>query len=128
MTALVFSEFGRRVKETPDTTDTSKDAGTDHGAGGLMLALGNKVKGGLASEWPGCRPADLVPLGTNPYGYHAQGNLKVPTDFRSVYLSVLQDWLGDPAGDALSLLGHTAKDPVVPLVRGDGQQGALFSA
>ena len=54
------------MKETPNTTATSKDAGTDHGAGGLMLAMGNKVKGGLASEWPGCRPADLVPRARRP--------------------------------------------------------------
>jgi uncharacterized protein (DUF1501 family) len=129
VTVLVFSEFGRRVKETPNTAPDKADAGTDHGAGGLMFALGNKVKGGLASEWPGCRPADLVPAGTNApptNTFNAQGNLRVKTDFRSVYLSVLQDWLGDPAGDALSLLGHTTKDPVLPLVRGDGQAGALF--
>ena len=78
---LVFSEFGRRVKETPNSAVNVQDAGTDHGAGGLMLALGTQVKGGLASEWPGCQPADLVPA-NNP----GQGNLKVPTDFRSVYL------------------------------------------
>jgi uncharacterized protein (DUF1501 family) len=123
---LVFSEFGRRVKETPNTvvTPPSNDAGTDHGAGGLMLALGKNVKGGLAAEWPGCRPADLVPSGTNPYGYNAQGNLKVMTDFRSVYQCVLQEWLGDPNGIAPALLDDSKKDPVRTLVRGDGMAGA----
>jgi uncharacterized protein (DUF1501 family) len=74
---LVFSEFGRRVRE-------NGSAGTDHGAGGLMFAMGSGVRGGLASEWPGCRPQDLVPA-NNP----AQGNLKVPTDYRSVYRAVV---------------------------------------
>ena len=113
MATLVFSEFGRRVKETPNSAVNVQDAGTDHGAGGLMLALGTQVKGGLASEWPGCKPADLVPA-NNP----GQGNLKVPTDFRSVYLSVIQDWLGDQ--DPVGLIGGGA---VAPLVRGDGKTG-----
>ena len=120
---LAFSEFGRRVKETPNTTATANDAGTDHGAGGLMFAMGSRVKGGLASEWPGCRPSDLVPSSqtTEP---NAQGNLKVMTDFRSVYQSVIREWLGDPRGIAPALLGHTAADPVRELVRGDGLTGA----
>jgi len=77
---LVFSEFGRRVSEN--------DGGTDHGAGGLVMAMGSAVRGGLASPFPGCKPADL-----------ASGNLKVATDFRSVYQSVLGEWLqGDLTG------------------------------
>ena len=79
VSTLVFSEFGRRVAE-------NGSEGTDHGAGGLMLAMGSGVRGGLASEWPGCRPQDLVPI-NNP----AQGNLKVPTDYRSVYRSVIDE-------------------------------------
>jgi uncharacterized protein (DUF1501 family) len=123
VSTLAFSEFGRRVKETPNSTATATDAGTDHGAGGLMLAMGSRVKGGLASEWPGCRPADLVPSSqtTDP---NAQGNLKVMTDFRSVYQAVLTEWLGDPRGIAKPLLGHTTTDPVRDLVRGDGLTGA----
>ena len=107
---LVFSEFGRRVAE-------NGSAGTDHGAGGLMLAMGGGVRGGLASEWPGCRPQDLVPV-NNP----AQGNLKVPTDYRSVYRSVIEEWLGD---DPQAVLGG---EPVDALVRGDGATGrTLFN-
>lgn len=106
---LVFSEFGRRVAE-------NGSAGTDHGAGGLMMAIGGKVRGGLASEWPGCRPQDLVPA-NNP----AQGNLKVPTDYRSVYRAVVEEWLGD---DPDAIIGGGA---IAPLVRGDGASGrALF--
>jgi uncharacterized protein (DUF1501 family) len=107
VSTLVFSEFGRRVRE-------NGSAGTDHGAGGLMMAMGSSVRGGLASEWPGCRPQDLVPA-NNP----AQGNLKVPTDYRSVYRSVIAEWLGD---DPDAVIGGGA---IAPLARGDGP-GGLF--
>jgi uncharacterized protein (DUF1501 family) len=99
---LVFSEFGRRVGE-------NASAGTDHGAGGLMLALGTGVKGGLAAQWPGCQPGQLV-----------GGNLAVPTDFRSVYAAVVGEWLGDDPQAVLT--GGT----IAPLTRGDGA-GGLFA-
>jgi uncharacterized protein (DUF1501 family) len=93
---LVFSEFGRRVAE-------NGSQGTDHGAGGLMMLSGSAVCGGLASQWPGCRPSDLL-----------GGNLAIPTDFRSVYGGVIEEWLGD---DPQAVLGGAA---IPPLVRGDG--------
>ncbi len=75
---VVFSEFGRRV-------GSNDSAGTDHGAGGPMMVLGNAVRGGLASE-----PSDLTTLDDN-------GDLRVTTDFRHVYRAVLEEWLGaDP--------------------------------
>jgi uncharacterized protein (DUF1501 family) len=98
VSTLVFSEFGRRVGE-------NASAGTDHGAGGLMLAMGRLVKGGLASAWPGCKPGDL-----------AGGNLKVPTDFLSVYSTVIAEWLG---GDPADVLGTG----IAPLARGDALTG-----
>jgi Protein of unknown function (DUF1501) len=95
----VFSEFGRRVEE-------NGSAGTDHGAGGLMLAMGSGVRGGLAAEWPGCETTE-----------RKDGNIKVPTDFRSVYRSVIEEWLGD---DYQAVLGGGT---IKPLVRGDGLTG-----
>jgi uncharacterized protein (DUF1501 family) len=106
---LVFSEFGRRVKEN----GTGTEAGTDHGAGGLMFAMGSAVRGGFASDWPGCEVNERVPTNEN------QGNLKVPTDYRSVYYSVLAEWLDEQ--NPQSLLGGPA---IEPLVRGDGYAGA----
>ena len=74
---VVFSEFGRRVAST--------DSGTDHGAGGLMMAMGSSVRGGLRGEFPGL-------------GQLYNGDLRVTTDFRAVYSSVISEWLGgDPA-------------------------------
>ncbi len=70
---VVFSEFGRRV-------DSNDSGGTDHGAGGPMMVLGNRVKGGLASQ-----PSDLNSLTDN-------GDLRVSTDFRHVYKAIFQEW------------------------------------
>jgi uncharacterized protein (DUF1501 family) len=109
VTTLVFSEFGRRVKEN----GTGTEAGTDHGAGGLMFAMGSAVRGGFASYWPGCETAERTPANEN------QGNLQVPTDYRSVYYSVLAEWLDEQ--NPQSLLGGPT---IEPLVRGDGYAGA----
>ena len=80
----MFSEFGRRVREN----GIANEAGTDHGAGGLMFAMGSAVRGGFAADWPGCELTELTNQG-NPN----QGNLWVATDYRSVYYSVLADGL-----------------------------------
>ena len=104
---LVFSEFGRRVRENGDG-DT---AGTDHGAGGLMMAMGSAVRGGFAADWPGCETTERVPANDN------QGNLKVPTDYRSVYKAVIEEWF---EGDAEAVIGGPA---IETLVRGDGLDG-----
>jgi uncharacterized protein (DUF1501 family) len=71
---LVFSEFGRRVAE-------NGSAGTDHGKAGPMILIGNKVKGGVYGPNP-----DLQDL--------HQGDLRWKTDFRQVYATALDDWLG----------------------------------
>ena len=107
VSTLVFSEFGRRVKEN-GTGDT---AGTDHGAGGLMMAMGSGVRGGFAADWPGCEINERVPANDN------QGNLKVPTDYRSVYKAVIEEWFGH---DAEPVIGGPA---IETLVRGDGFAG-----
>lgn len=76
---LVFSEFGRRVA-------SNDSAGTDHGAGGLVLVSGSSVRGGLAGEHPGVVNTD------------DDGDLKPITDFRTVYQALISEWLGgDPA-------------------------------
>ena len=72
---LVFSEFGRRVYDN--------GSGTDHGAGGVSFMIGNQVKGGQYGVYPSTRASDLE-----------QGDLVPNMDFRSVYSTVLEDWLG----------------------------------
>jgi uncharacterized protein (DUF1501 family) len=78
---LCFSEFGRRVKE-------NGSAGTDHGTSEPVLLAGPSVKAGLVGEAP--RLLDLD-----------EGDLKTTVDFRQVYASVLEDWLGMPSKPAL---------------------------
>ena len=76
---LMFTEFGRRVHDN--------GSGTDHGAGGVAFVLGENVKGGEYSEYPSTAPEDLE-----------QGDLVPNLDFRSVYTSILEDWLEVESG------------------------------
>jgi uncharacterized protein (DUF1501 family) len=75
---LGFSEFGRRVAE-------NGSAGTDHGTAAPMFVFGKKIKGGLYGQQPSL--TDLT-----------DGDLRHAIDFRSVYATVLDKWLGaDPS-------------------------------
>jgi uncharacterized protein (DUF1501 family) len=80
---LTFSEFGRTVKE-------NGSAGTDHGTAGPVFLAGPRVKAGLHGDLPNL--LDLDPV---------HGDLRVGLDFRRVYATVLEDWLGVPAQAAL---------------------------
>jgi uncharacterized protein (DUF1501 family) len=80
---LLFSEFGRTVSE-------NGSAGTDHGTAGPVFLAGPGVKGGLVGETPSL--LDLDPK---------HGDLRRSLDFRQVYATVLEDWLGLPAKEAL---------------------------
>ncbi|MDB5385235.1 MAG: hypothetical protein JWM11_881 [Planctomycetaceae bacterium] len=71
---LTFSEFGRRVKE-------NGSKGTDHGAAGPVFLSGGAVKGGVHGAHPSLTDLD-------------DGDLKFHTDFRSIYATLLDDWLG----------------------------------
>jgi uncharacterized protein (DUF1501 family) len=83
VTMVTFSEFGRRVRE-------NAGRGTDHGTAAPMLVVGGKVKGGL--------------YGTDPIlsDLDTDGNLKYGIDFRSVYGTLVDGWLG---GSSQSVLG-----------------------
>jgi uncharacterized protein (DUF1501 family) len=79
---LQFSEFGRRVFE-------NGSQGTDHGAAAVMMAAGGLVRGGLYGTAP-----SLDPNPANPTLENNGGDVRFETDFRSVYASVLDNWLG----------------------------------
>jgi uncharacterized protein (DUF1501 family) len=76
---LAFSEFGRTVKE-------NGSAGTDHGTAGPVFLAGPCVKPGLVGAMPHLLDPDPK-----------HGDLRLGTDFRAVYATVLEDWLGLPA-------------------------------
>jgi uncharacterized protein (DUF1501 family) len=78
---MLFSEFGRRVKE-------NGSQGTDHGAAGPMFVIGKSVRGGLYGDHPKLNDLD-------------DGDLKFGIDFRSVYATVLDNWFGASAPDVL---------------------------
>src|SRR5215813_12443817 len=72
---LMFTEFGRRVKEN--------GSGTDHGSGGVAFVIGDAVKGGLYGEYPSLKPEKLD-----------EGDLQWNNDFRSTYATLLEQWMG----------------------------------
>jgi uncharacterized protein (DUF1501 family) len=89
---LCFSEFGRRVKE-------NASAGTDHGTAGPVFLAGPAVRPGVHGQTP-----SLMDL--------AEGDVKHTVDFRSVYATVLEQWLG--VSSKLALAG---KFSTLPLLR-----------
>ena len=70
---MTFSEFGRRVKE-------NGSSGTDHGAASVMFLAGGAIKGGIYGDYPSLTDLD-------------DGDLRMHTDFRSVYATLLDKWL-----------------------------------
>ena len=91
---MIFSEFGRRVPE-------NVSLGTDHGAANLMFVVGNNIKGGHYGEVP-----SLTKLTEGD-------NLPHTTDFRRVYATMVEGWLGHQ---------NTA-----PLLNGDFEPFDLFA-
>ena len=70
---MMFTEFGRRVEE-------NGSLGTDHGTATPMFIVGKHVKGGFFGRAPSLTDLD-------------DGNLKMTTDFRSVYATMIKEWL-----------------------------------
>jgi len=87
---LQFSEFGRRINENGSN-------GTDHGAGGLMMAIGGSIRGGIYGT-----AANLNPVPDNPTLENSGNDVRFETDFRSVYAKVIDSWLG---ADSAGILG-----------------------
>ena len=73
---LVFTEFGRRMRDN--------GSGTDHGSGGGAFIIGKDVAGGLYSEYPSLDPTDWE---------HGE-DLKHTIDFRGIYGTMLEQWMG----------------------------------
>lgn len=84
---MTFSEFGRRVK-------SNNSAGTDHGAAAPLFVFGSKLQ---AKAVIGSNP--IIPANASVFD-----NVPMEIDFRSVYSSILHDWIGVPAKDLSALL------------------------
>jgi uncharacterized protein (DUF1501 family) len=79
---MTFSEFGRRVSQNASN-------GTDHGTAMPLFVIGGGTKGGIYGEHPSLTDLD-------------HGDLKFATDFRAVYATVLEKWLGRNPADVLT--------------------------
>jgi uncharacterized protein (DUF1501 family) len=90
---MLFTEFGRRVRE-------NASQGTDHGTATPMFILGKNVRGGFYGTPPSLTDLD-------------GGNLRMTTDFRSVYGTLLSGWMGFDQSTAV-LKGDF---PVLPVFR-----------
>ncbi len=83
---FVFTEFGRRIYDN--------GSGTDHGSGGGAFIIGDRVEGGLYSEYPSLEP-----------GQWLNGeDLAHTIDFRGIYGTLLEQWMGV---DAKPIVGGT---------------------
>jgi uncharacterized protein (DUF1501 family) len=78
---MTFSEFGRRIEE-------NGSRGTDHGEASPLFLIGGGVRGGVYGAYPDLSNTSM-------------GNVAFQTDFRSVYATVLERWLGRPSKTVL---------------------------
>jgi len=83
---LVWSEFGRRPRG-------NESGGTDHGAGGVAWVQGTHAASGVLTDYPSLTALD------------AEDNLKVTVDFRKVYASLIEGWLGTDAAEVIPNAG-----------------------
>jgi uncharacterized protein (DUF1501 family) len=91
----VWSEFGRRGAE-------NGSGGTDHGAAGVGFLIGTRAKGKMVGEFPGLAK-----------GLDDDGNVVATTDFRAVYASLLEQWLGMDAGAVIPNAASFARPALV---------------
>jgi uncharacterized protein (DUF1501 family) len=92
---LVWSEFGRRPEENGSN-------GTDHGAAGMAFVIGKRASGRMVGELP-----DLAKLDRD-------GNLRPNSDFRALYKSLIEGWLGGEAG---AVIPRARKFGAIPVLR-----------
>ena len=90
----MWSEFGRRPEE-------NGSLGTDHGAAGCAFVVGSKAKGEMVGEFPG-----LAQLDSND-------NVRVTSDFRGMYCSLLEQWLGHDAAAVIPGASSFARPELV---------------
>ena len=110
---VTFSEFGRTIRQ--NSTDPNQ-AGTDHAASAPQMVIGGKVKGG---KQYGAYPQ------LNDPGFEAEDDLKMSTDFRDVFGTILDKWLGVPAADLVPGPGQILNSTPTP--DGDGNSYIAYT-
>ena len=97
---MIYSEFSRRVEQN--------DTGTDHGSQGPMFLIGGKVAGGVYGNHPRIDPMQLDGEGNTKYRQAGSNSGFESTDFRDVYGTILNKWMGV---DPLTVLTPDSGDP-----------------
>ena len=93
---MVYSEFSRRIEQN--------DNGTDHGSQAPMFLIGGKIAGGVYGNHPRIEPAQLDGEGNTRYRQAGSNNGFESTDFRDVYGTILDKWMGvNPFAGLLTL-------------------------
>jgi uncharacterized protein (DUF1501 family) len=90
----VWSEFGRRGEE-------NASQGTDHGAAGIGFMIGTRARGTMVGEYPGLATLD------------DDGNLRPTSDFRGIYCSLLEQWLGTDAAAVVPDAGRLGRSALL---------------
>lgn len=90
----MWSEFGRRPEENGSD-------GTDHGAAGTAFIVGSQASGRMVGEFPGLTSLDV------------DDNLRHTSDFRAMYCSLLEQWLGQDAGPIIPGASKLARPKLV---------------
>lgn len=98
VTGITISEFGRRIQE-------NANLGTDHGAAAPLFVFGTNVTGGIIGSNP------VIPATVT-----LRDNVAMTYDFRSVYASLLHDWLCVPQQDIQNVLYKNF--PLLPIIKG----------
>lgn len=106
VTTVIFSEFARKIEQ-------NGNMGTDHGTLSSMFVIGSEVKAGVIGD-----NLDL----TDKDRQGAANPDQLQHDYRSVFSSVLQDWLGAADDSLLASFPNTPADIVlnkIPLIKTD---------
>ena len=99
---MTFSEFGRRIKSNGST-------GTDHGSAAPLFVFGKHVMGGVLGDTP-VLPANATVSDNLPFQY----------DFRSIYATILSNWLCVKDTDLQQIMLKNFQ--LLPLVNAGGCQ------
>jgi uncharacterized protein (DUF1501 family) len=102
---MTFSEFGRRIK-------SNGSEGTDHGSAAPLFVFGKSVIGGVLGDSP-----------TLPANASVNDNIPFQYDFRSIYSTILSNWLCVNDLDLEQIMLKNFQ--ILPIVNGGGCKKAV---
>lgn len=112
MLIVIFSEFGRTIRQNAYSPG---EAGTDHGTSAPLFVLGGTVVGGQYGAYPAL----------DDPGSENEDDLRMTTDFRDVFGTILTRWLN--VSPAAVGPGPGKILPATPQVDADGKSYTAFT-